>query len=306
MRASLGAVLALGLGFSVCTAEDVPVVSPEVAGWVEKLGDPDAAVREEAVRKLVEIGALAIAPVAAAANSENLEKISRCISVLAELRKSKDETVQKSAEESLKMLAQSDNKSLARRAQTAAGIRKTASTPPLPGVFVVNRVVNGRVTMRNVNGDIEVDATEGQKKIKISKKATGEIEMVVNETDANGKVTGSKYTAKDSDELKKNHSEAAKLYEKYMAAQPRVNLVVNGGLIQLGAINRMPRILNPLELQRLGHDLAQARAELAKVQETLKGFAKEGGKADELQALAKDLDAAIGRVDEAQNRLKSP
>jgi exonuclease VII small subunit len=77
-----------------------------------------------------------------------------------------------------------------------------------------NGVQVRRVTMTNNNGVKQIEAEEGNRKVKIKDDPNNGIEMEVTET-KDGKEATQKYQAKNAEELKKNHPEAHKIYEQY-------------------------------------------------------------------------------------------
>ena len=91
-----------------------------------------------------------------------------------------------------------------------------------------------RISIKVVNGLKEIEAEENGRKVKIKDHPENGIEMEVTET-KDGKETTSKYKAKSADDLKKNHPDAHKLYEKYNQKNGRgaIQIRIQRGPIQL-------------------------------------------------------------------------
>jgi hypothetical protein len=97
--------------------------------------------------------------------------------------------------------------------------------PAVPGAVIEAR--NLQVRVKSANGQRTIEVDEDGQKIEISDKDGKDI--VVKETrTVDGKPKTTEATAKDVEELKKNHPEAAKTYEKYGSS-------TNGRIRVLGA-----------------------------------------------------------------------
>lgn len=83
---------------------------------------------------------------------------------------------------------------------------------------------NITVTSRTVNGKRQIDINENGKKMQIHDTNGKDIVVKIEET-VNGQQKTVEYKAKDFNELKKKHPNAAKVYERY--AKPRINGVGN-------------------------------------------------------------------------------
>ena len=75
-----------------------------------------------------------------------------------------------------------------------------------------------RMTKRTANGVTDVDATEGEKKIKVHDDPQQGVKVEITTT-KEGKEVTEKFEAPNADELKKKAPEAHKIYEKYMQNQ---------------------------------------------------------------------------------------
>jgi hypothetical protein len=302
-------------------AQDPPAkaAADEIARLIKDLDSAEFPVREKATERLVEIGAPAIAPLAKAVQGESLEVTARGVEVLRKLLE-KPET-KEAAHKALDEVARSPNKSAARRADAILNPDKTAATPPLPapapnapglrpqlppGVRLQLQGLavgaNVRISVKNAGGNKTIDVDDNGKKIQIEEDAGGAIKMSVTET-VDGKEKSSKYEAKSADELKKNHPEAHKLYEKYKDG------VV--GNIQIRAVPGVPLLPGPPGLQVPGlanpatalEKIEKAKAELAKAAEALKKLDLDKASPDDLKKLTEQLATAAKDLDDAEKAL---
>ena len=194
------------------------------------------------MRMLLKAGSQAVAPVAAAAESDELELVARCIDILRTLSRSENAAAKSIAEEALKRLSKSERASVAQRATDAVkkpvqavpnfrGIRVQIQLKVAPGggiQILQGAGVKGRnikIRQTNNNGNRVTDVDIDGKKIHITDSRGKNIVVKVAEK-VGGKTKTSEYKAKDLAELKKKHSEAAKLYEQFA---PSRNFV-GGGL----------------------------------------------------------------------------
>jgi len=203
------------------TADAQPQASAdEIAGLVERLDSNQFTDRQAASEKLTAIGQPAIAAVAEAAVGESLEVTVRSIDILRKLADSDEEKVTEEAKAALEQIAESDRPSAARRAKDAL---KALEPPEQPrnaliqgGAIQINVAAGGmkKINVKTVNGVKEINAEEGDRKVKIVDDPKAGIKMEVT-TKKNGKEVTEKYEAKDEKELKKKHPEAHKIYKEY-------------------------------------------------------------------------------------------
>jgi hypothetical protein len=99
------------------------------AALAARLGSPAFEAREEATRKLEELGIDAIDPLFAAASGENLEVTCRAIRALAVIFESGDDNTFDAAEAALEKLAESSNRSAAQRAAEVLSPQDVAWEP---------------------------------------------------------------------------------------------------------------------------------------------------------------------------------
>ena len=107
---------------------------------------------------------------------------------------------------------------------------------PRPGRMIIrgHNIGGQRVSIRVVDGTKQIDAEEtqpdGQKRtVKIASDPKSGIRMEVTTT-KDGKALTEKYEAKDAETLKKDHPEAAKIYEQYGSGP---NIQIGGGQIHI-------------------------------------------------------------------------
>ena len=214
------------------SAEAAPVEKPEavqessgasageIAALVEQLDSDKFAERQAASEKLSAIGKPAIPALAEAAAGESLEVTVRSLAILKELLESPDEPTKEAAKSALEQIAKSDRPSAARRAEDALKSLQQPQPPAgimLPGGIQIAVAAAGggrRVSVKNVNGVKEIEADEGERKIKIVDDPKQGIKMEVT-TKKNGKDVTEKYEAKNADELKKKHPKAYEFYKQY-------------------------------------------------------------------------------------------
>ncbi len=118
------------------------------------------------------------------------------------------------------------------------------------GIIALNVQINGgglQFKAQNVNGRRVIDVTDGDKKIHIENDPQKGIEVVVTEK-VDGKEKVNKTTAKNEEDLKKNHPEADKIYQKYSQMGGAQNFRIQGfaggigGPLPNGAIPAIPGV----------------------------------------------------------------
>jgi hypothetical protein len=85
------------------------------------------------------------------------------------------------------------------------------------------------MSVRNVNGQRDISVEDDNRKVEISDNAGKDIVVKVTEK-VDGKEKTTEAKAKDLDELKKNHPEAARVYEQYGQNQNNGIRVFGGGI----------------------------------------------------------------------------
>lgn len=292
-------------GESAPTVKRPAVTAGQVSGWVSQLTSRDFQTRRAASRQLVAAGQAAIGPVAKAAEGGDLERTTRCISVLRQLLVSADKPARADAEAALKRLSRSKNSTVARRAEAAL-----PKADPKPGRRGAARQLGGlqirngtRVSTRVINGQRTIDVTEPNRKLTISDLNGKEIRVKITTT-VKGKPVTREVKADTAEALKKADPEAAKFYQQYAvnnalririgAFPPRIR---NGGRRALPP-NRGARIL-PLPARVGGWHLQVERVQ-KKLDEAV-GKLKE--LAGQPQAKPEELRAVLKQLGDAQKTL---
>ncbi len=220
-----------------------------IAQWIEQLDAADFSKREAASGKLIAKGKTAVPALEKAASQGNLEVSSRAMFALGKLLKSTDEATENAAREAVERIAGGDVPSASRNAKS---ILKKEEAPVdnapniMPGGFGGRIVINGgalqlgggvlqigggamkTMSVSNVNGVREIEASENGKSVKIHDEPNKSIKIEVTEKQ-NGKDVTKKYEAKNVDDLKKNHPSGYKLYKQYGEEN---NVAGMGGAVQ--------------------------------------------------------------------------
>jgi len=304
------------------TAEVKAPTTDELTEWVRQLESNEFATRRQATEKLIAAGAAAVEPVAAAANTDDLEVATRCIAILGELLKSADKSTSDSARKALERLAESERKSVARRARSTIAPAETGEPDQVVGGF--NVILRGnvqlapgagqvfRIQTRNINGNKEVEVDDNGKKIRIQESPGKGIQISVTET-VDGKEKVSKYEAKDVDDLKAKHPEGHALYEKYgkdANAGMQMQVLGGNGMIRLQAAPALPAPFAPpapannTEAARKAVEAARDRLEQAgKALRNLADKENPAPTADDLKRLAREIEDATRELDRATKSL---
>jgi hypothetical protein len=279
---------------------DEPPPAPtaeQLEGWVRDLDSHQFALRDAASKNLRAAGGAAVDALAKAAASTSGEAARRALDVLKSFSQSDNDELKTKTIAALEKLAQSDDPRLARRAKQV--LKPEADLPPMPEfepgrrgrrmqIGNVQIVPGGQIQIgaqiqagaggvrtiqvRNANGKRTTTVQEAGKKIEIQDDPAGGIEMSVTEK-VDGKEKTSKYAGKNLDELKKNHPEAAPIYEKYAGKN-----VLEGVQIQVHQIGAVPLPLGdgrreggaakqktPAQLDEADKALSEAAEELKKL-----------------------------------------
>jgi len=288
------------------TAKAAPkATAADIARWVKDMDAEEFATREQAVVKLAEAGKAAIAPVAAAAKGKSLEVSTRSVSVLKKLLASKDESTKAAAKAALEELAKDEKHPAAHMAWQAL----EESKPPRKnrgiatvggGRFVIggaggNIVINAvavagagqmQISVKNVNGEKEIDVVDNGKKIKITEGKAGITVTVTDPPKGKEKAKPKQYKAADAKELKKKHPEAHKLYEKYATDDGAVVGNIRIGRVGAGAGGARAAV-RPARIQPVQPAIRGARGRRAR------GSKLVGEAEKELDAAIKTMKAAL-------------
>ncbi len=320
------AVLVLAVALPAAAQEDAAEIPPQavpedsvpaadIAVLVKQLDSDRFADRQAASQELEKIGRAAIPALAEAAGGDSLEVTVRSIDILRKLGESEDETLQKESKTALKKIAESDCPSAARRAQDAL---KALEPPPaaphqiMPGAIQLN-VAGGarRVSVKNINGVKEIDAEEGDRKVKVVDDPKSGIKMEVT-TKKNGKEVTEKYEAKNEEELKKKHPEAYKIYKKYDQAGGGMmfQMQIAGGPIRIGRA-QIAQAKRPNKLETAGRMIAAWGSSLKRladdnaIQEASETSRKDlSQKVAELKTQLDDLEKRLEKASQEKEELK--
>lgn len=231
-------------------------LADEIGGLVNALDSDEFGAREQATRQLVEYGICSVEAVLRGADSQNLEVATRCVQVLNELFHSRDVATRDAAASALRRLGQSDNRAMARRAHAIL-----APPATMPGQNMM-RVANGRavllgaqmggglaqrrvIRVRNINGNLQVNVEENDRKIQITHNVGQAIIIKVEEPVAGKPPKTTEVNAQNLEELKQKHPSAYQLYKKYAAPQnAQFRLQVGGRIFAPPAIDP-PRAVIP-------------------------------------------------------------
>jgi len=299
---------------SLAWSDEAPSAA-DIKTLVLKLSDPDAAVRDATEKQLIAVGLPVIEDVSSTADSPNLEVVARCVGVLAALRNSTDKPTREAAEAALKKLSESKNRSLARRANAVIN-PNVAQNNLLPGVaggaVQMNVVVNNaRISVTNRNGDRTLSADDESGKTEISRKASGEVAVKLTKTDDKGKPQTTTADAKNVEELKKQHPEAFKVYQKYetMLNGNRLNLQVRGGAMAVGLAGQpIPvrvQVMTEADKDLLKKDLETSLESLRQAAGKLKDLAAKGPvKPEDLQQVIAEIETVNQRLLESRKKLE--
>ena len=224
--------------------------SDPIVQLVLQLNDVQFAIRESATRKLIDLGTAAIAPLALAVKSPDLEVRSRAYLVFETLWASGNIETREAIRKTLKDLAAGKNETASARAKMMLSrlepTQQMNQRPksgafrnliPLEGIFLgfAGRSKVKQVSIRNVNGVKDVEVQDGQLKVKIHETPNGEITMEVIQNNKDGKEKIENFRARDAAELKAQHPEAHKLYGKYAHGNSGIRLPITMPQLQIRA-----------------------------------------------------------------------
>ena len=307
------------LGLLVCraapqdAASSAEASSPDaIAKWIQRLDSNRFAERSEASRHLERIGKAACPALAEAAVGGSREAMLRAIDILRTHFQQGDEATKQAAKEALEKIAKSGREPAARRAQEVLTPPPPANAPGLPRIAIGPQIqiqlnAGGRQIrrVRIAGGVKQIDVEDNGRKVKITEDANGGIQMAVTEK-KNGKPTTKKYTAKNEAQLKKNHPEAHKLYEKY-AKQAGGRIQVRAVPLQPGVVPRAPMLPGQIQ-QRMPRrsaalHLKQARRLVELAVKQLRQMKETGKSAEELKRTIKQLEEIAQQLEQQQAKL---
>jgi hypothetical protein len=214
---------------ATCEASDACLeIDEDISPLIKQLDHDEFKQREAAEKKLTELGEMAIPALAETTKSKSPEASMRAFDIIVHHYKGGNDEVQKTAAKALQKIMES-GKAFAARAKQVIEPTK----PALRGEQQFKLQVDGnagiqrRVTVSIQNGVKQVDAQEGGRHVKILDDPEKGIKVEVTE-EKEGKKEIKKYKAGNVGELKANHPEAHRLYQKYVG-----NVRANGGNIRI-------------------------------------------------------------------------
>jgi hypothetical protein len=237
-------------------AKSPAAADESIAKLIQQLDATEFAEREAACAKLAAKGKEAIPALEKAGANGNLEVSSRATTILGKMLESSDGETESAAKKALQDLADSDSPAASRKAKSILdkkdGVQNAGPNMNMPGggIMIPGNGFGGRIiinggqlniggggfgvktmSVRNVNGVKEIEASEDGKTVKIQDDPAQGIKVEITEKE-NGKETTKKYEAKNAEDLKKNHPAGYDLYKKYGGDQPgnAVQLNIQGGM----------------------------------------------------------------------------
>ena len=236
-------------------ADDEAASPADIPSLVKQLDDDDFATRQAAQKQLEAAGVDAIEAVQEAALGESQEAAVRAIDILKKHSRSEDAALKKAGEAALNQLAEGENPMVADRAKSALKPEEQKPDAAQQGIPIGPRVVpfggggiriearaiaiggDGakKISVKNVDGNKEIDVEEKDRKIKITESAEGKIKMSIS-TKVGDMETTKDYEAESAEDLEKQDAEAHKIYEKYSKQGG-----IGGGRIEFRALPAGPR-----------------------------------------------------------------
>lgn len=293
------------------TAAETPLPAQasdaQIAQWIDNLDATLFAQRSEASRNLQAAGKAAIPALAEAALGESRETRMRAFEILRKHFEDGDAGTKEAAKSALEKIAASGHEGSAARADEILNPKEQAPVGGMPRFAIpaqvqirVNAIGGGQRIQIN-NGVKQIETDDGQRKIRITEDPAKGIEVEITEK-KDGQATTEKFQAKNADELKKNHPEAHKLYEK-MGQQLRgirVGVQAGPGAVQPDALRA--------ETVRRGA-LAALEASRRMLEGSLRQLGTEplpGEDAEQYQRTIKRLKEIAKELEEEEDRLAPP
>lgn len=294
----------------------------DVAGWIKQLDDDDFGVRQAAQQSLHRAGAAAIDAVRDAALGKSQEAAARAIDILQRHFRGDDDALRKAAGDVLKQLAAGEDPIVAERAKNALQPQEPkqdqAEEAPLPnrvlpfgggGIRIEAQAIQiggdgaRRVTMKNIDGNKQIDVEEKDRKIKIVESAEGKIKITISTEE--GDMKGNKEIEADSAaDLKKKDPDAYKIYEKYSKGGA-------GGRIQFRALPAVPGGIPRIRIapggvpRALPRRVAPQRGAQERFDNALKRLEEARQRLEEAKDVNADsIDEAIKRLDQLRKQLE--
>jgi hypothetical protein len=264
--------------------------------------------RQDASRKLRQMGAPAIDKLTEAALGDSREASSRAFAILKDHFEAGEGPLQDAAKVALKKLAESEKGTVARKAQDLLDPKPPPqAAQPIQvggGQIQIQFGIGGaqQIQMRNVNGVKSIKVNDNGRQIQIDEDPNKGIKIEVNEK-VDGKDVKKKYEAKNAAELKKKHPEGYKLYEKYgkggqIQMQRNVPLI-QGMQIQAAPALRGRRMIDP---QPVKEQLEKISAQVEETQKLLEQLKENPQKKEMLEKAIQQLKDTQKALQETQEK----
>jgi len=193
--------------------------SGKISSLIKQLNDDEFSNREEAVKKLTELGAAAVPALTRATRNKSPEPSMRAFDIIVRQYRNGNAEAKKKATNALKKIAKSGNSHSAKAKEALEPPKEVAGTAnnvtAKADIRIGGEGINfKRVSVTVQNGVTTVDAEENGQKVKILEDPKKGISVEITE-DKEGKEETTKYQAANTEELRKKHPEAHKIYQKY-------------------------------------------------------------------------------------------
>lgn len=304
----------------------------QIAEWIAELDNDDFATREAAQLSLQKAGKPALDALGKAAMGDSQEAGVRAIEILKRHFRGEDDSLKQAAEAALKKISAADNTIAAGRANNALQpepekpeVDPKQATPFGPrvipfggrgGIRIEARAIAiggrgaKRVSVKNVDGNKEIEVEEEKRSIKINETAEGKIKMEITAKDKGDMDGTEKYEAENAEALKKNHPEAYKVYEQYSKGGGGARIEFRalpaapgpgGAIPRIKVLPALPRALPAERVKRLD----EARKRLEEAQKQMKKAIEEAGKAEGLIPADVQFDAIIKQLEEVRGQIEA-
>jgi hypothetical protein len=299
-------------------ADDAPAAAPaqaeaDIPALIQLLDSDRFSQRQEASRRLKELGESAIEGLSEASLSDSRETSRRAFQILKEHFSAGEGSLKKAAEAALRRLAQSEKAPIARQAQDTL-----TPPPPPPGMpqilplgagqqIQVQLQIGGvqQIQVRNVNGVKDIEATEGDRTVKIHEDPDKGITVEI-KTKKDGKQVTEKFEAKDAAQLKEKHPEAHRLYEKYnnQGGEIRIQAGMIPGIPMQPFGGGMPDQRRLVEAEPIAERLEKVASRLDEAQKLLEQLKNQPEQVESLQKAIAQLRDAQKELQEARDKTR--
>ena len=222
------------------TPTDDTDINDSLDEWVDQLGSPRFAIRNQAARQLKASGLRGIKTLQRVASSGDADASEWAFKILEEHFRNKTQpAVQKAAKQSLEVLAADEKNPNASIAKGILNEEENRKSPPknvrqmfVPPQLHINGGFQMRIQVKNNNGKLQIEQEKNGEKTRITESEDG---IEVEKKDAKGNAT--KKTYKNVEDLKQKDKSAHELFQKHkkMGAGFRIQMNGNGNLMPFKA-----------------------------------------------------------------------